>query len=253
MSKRILAIHAHPDDVEILAAGTLALLAKKGVTVTIVTMTPGDKGSMILGPEEISSIRRDEARKAAEMIGAEYQCVEFRDLEIFNDHEARSRVVELLRAVQPDIVLTSSPVDYLCDHEVTSALVRDACFAAPAPNYTTDSEPLARIPHLYFMDAVSGADRDGRPILPDFVVDITTTFTTKWGMLACHASQRDWLRVQHGIDNYMLVMERWAKACGARAGFAYGEGFRRYKGHPYPETPVLEELLGAEWICRLNQ
>lgn len=253
MSKRVLAIHAHPDDVEILAAGTLALLARRGVSVSIVTMTPGDKGSMILSADEIAAIRREEARKAADLIGADYQCAEFRDLEIFNDHDARSRVVEVLRLFRPDIVLTSSPVDYLCDHETTSALVRDACFGAPCPNYTTASDPLPRIPHLYFMDAVGGADRDGRPILPDFVVDITTTFQTKWEMLASHSSQREWLRAQHNMDNYMHSMERWAKACGARAGFPYGEGFRRYKGHPYPETPLFEELLGAELICRLNQ
>jgi len=253
MSKRILSVHAHPDDVEILAAGTLALLARMGHQITIVTMTPGDKGSMIHGAEEIAAIRRDEAEAAAKLIGAEYQCAEFSDLEIFVDHESRSRIVELLRVVRPDVVLTAPPVDYLCDHEATSVLVRDACFASSAPNYQTDSDPLPRIPHLYFMDAIGGADRDGRPVLPDFVVDISTTYQTKWNMLACHASQRDWLRSQHGMDNYMHTMERWSKICGARAGFPFGEGFRRYKGHPYPETPMLEELLGAELICRLNQ
>src|SRR6266852_3506650 len=133
MSKRILSVHAHPDDVEILAAGTLALLARMGHQITIVTMTPGDKGSMIHGAEEIAAIRRDEAEAAAKLIGAEYQCAEFRDLEIFVDHESRSRIVELLRVVRPDVVLTAPPVDYLCDHEATSVLVRDACFASSAP------------------------------------------------------------------------------------------------------------------------
>ncbi|MCL6506061.1 MAG: hypothetical protein K6T59_03460 [Bryobacteraceae bacterium] len=46
------------------------------------------------------------------------------------------------------------------------------------------------------------------------------------------------------------TMERWTRECGRRAGLEFGEGFRRYKGHPYPQTPLLEELLGSEWVVR---
>src|SRR5262245_364107 len=134
---RFLAIHAHPDDIEILAGGTLALLAGRGHQIAIATMTPGDCGSRELPPDEIASVRRREAADAAAKIGASYTCLEFRDLAIFNDDPSRRRVVETLRAHRPDVVLTASPVDYLCDHEITSALVRDACFCAPMPNYRT--------------------------------------------------------------------------------------------------------------------
>ena len=83
-----------------------------------------------------------------------------------------TEVTEALRQAAPDLVLTSSPVDYHCDHEAASALVRDACFAAPAPNYATRIEwaaaPLDRIPHLYFMDPVEGKDPEGRVVAPDF-------------------------------------------------------------------------------------
>ena len=170
MAKKILAIHAHPDDVEILAGGTLALLAAKGLAITIVTMTPGDCGSTKLPPEEIAAIRRREAASSAALIGAEYRCAEFRDLAIFSEDRARRRVVELLRQVRPDLVLTASPVDYLSDHEATSQLVRDACFAAPARNYHTGeanpAPPLPAIPHLYFMDPIGGVDRSGSPVVP---------------------------------------------------------------------------------------
>ena len=71
MSKHILSIHAHPDDAEILAGGTLALLASRGHKITIVTMTPGDCGSAELSAAEISTIRRKEAEHAAEVIGAD--------------------------------------------------------------------------------------------------------------------------------------------------------------------------------------
>ncbi len=248
MRKTILAIHAHPDDVEILAGGTLARLAAAGHRVLIVSMTPGDCGSRDRSPEEIAAIRRKEAAAAARHIGAEYRCAEFRDLAIFNDDPSRRRVTEVLRQKRPDVVLTASPVDYMCDHETTSMLVRDACFGAPAPNYAThhqDPAPaLSAIPHLYYMDPIGGVDRENRPVTPDFFVDITPHFGTKRNMLAEHASQREWLLQQHGMDDYLLTMERWTREIGQRAGVCFAEGFRQYKGHPYPETSLLEDLLG---------
>src|SRR3984885_4775369 len=83
---RILAIHAHPDDVEFQCAGTLALLKERGCAITIATMTPGDCGSAEHAPDEIAEIRRGEARKAAALLGAEYVCLEFRDLSIVVDN-----------------------------------------------------------------------------------------------------------------------------------------------------------------------
>src|ERR1700751_1771009 len=103
-SLRVLAIHAHPDDVEFQCAGTLALLREAGHAVTIATMTPGDCGSAVHDAEEIAAIRREEARAAATLIGADYLCLEFRDLAIFNDDESRRRVTECLRRTRPDIV-----------------------------------------------------------------------------------------------------------------------------------------------------
>lgn len=242
---RILSIHAHPDDAEILAGGTFALLAKDGHEIIIATMTPGDKGSDQLGPEQISAVRRMEALAAAAIIGAQYICAEFRDLEIFNDHPSRARVVDLIRQAVPDIVLTSAPSDYLTDHEVTSTLVRDALFAAPAPNYRTDTGAIDKIPHLYFMDPIEGLDRDHNPVTPDFIVDVSTVFEIKRTMLATHASQREWLLRQHGMDDYLLSMEAWTRQRGAEAGSDYGEGFRQYRGHPYPQSPLLQDLLGS--------
>jgi LmbE family N-acetylglucosaminyl deacetylase len=246
MKKTILAIHAHPDDVEILAAGALAQLAEEGYSVAIVSLTPGDCGSRERGPDDIAAIRRAEAAAAARRIGAVYRCAEFRDLAIFNDDAGRRRATGLLRDVRPDIVLAASPVDYICDHEAASALTRDACFAAAAPNYVTPSSApaLPAIPHLYFMDPIGGVDRAGRPVMADFYVDIGRQFETKRAMLAEHASQREWLRAQHGMDDYLLTMERWTREQGRRAGVEFAEGFRQYRGHPYPQSPLLEESLG---------
>ena len=253
----ILCIHAHPDDAEILAGGTLALLAKGGSAITIVSMTPGDCGSTAYGPEEIAAIRRREAAEAARLITSNYICGEFRDMAIFNDDRSRRRVTELLRRIRPEVVITASPVDYHCDHEATSILVRDACFGASAPNYKTGEEDAAEalpsIPHLYFVDSVGGVSRSGTVIEPDFFVDVKSTFAVKREMLAKHASQREWLKRQHGIDDYIETMENWTRERGLIAGIEYAEGFRRYPGHPFPQTPLLEELLGSKAIVHTRR
>jgi LmbE family N-acetylglucosaminyl deacetylase len=234
---------------EILAAGTLTHLAKRGHRITVVTMTPGDCGSAEHGPEEIAAIRREEAARAAAMIGAHYECAEFRDLAIFNDDASRRRVVELIRKIRPDIILTSAPSDYHCDHEATSVLVRDACFAVSAPNYRTGvAAPMEAIPHLYFMDSIEGTDRDGRPVKPEFGVNIEAYFEMKKEMLAAHASQRNWLLRQHGMDDYLRSMEEWTHHRGQTFGVRYAEGFRQYKHHPYPVTPLLQELVGEALV-----
>ena len=249
MSKRIVSIHAHPDDAEILAGGTLAHLALRGHRITIVTMTPGDCGSVEYGAEEIAAMRRAEAATASALIGADYVCAEFRDLAIFNDDPSRRRVTSLIRGLRPDIILTSAPSDYHCDHEATSVLVRDACFGVSCPNYKAgEAVALDRIPHLYFMDSIEGRDRDGRPVQPDFCVNVEETFEKKRAMLTAHASQRNWLMKQHGMDDYLRTMEEWTRWRGASCGVDLAEGFRHYKVHPYPGSPLLEELLGGSVV-----
>jgi LmbE family N-acetylglucosaminyl deacetylase len=244
---RIASIHAHPDDAEILAGGTLALLAAAGHEITIVTMSDGDCGSGEFTPEELSKIRKREAVASAGLIGAEYVWAGFHDLMIFSDDPARRTVTRVIRELKPDIVLTAAPSDYLSDHEATSQLVRDALFAAPIPNYATTpaSTPLDHIPHLYFMDPIGLADRNGVAVKPDFLIDVSSVISTKEQMLAQHESQRTWLKRQHGMDDYLEQMKRWTEARGASAGVAYAEGFRQYKVHPYPEGNLLGELLAG--------
>lgn len=244
---RIASIHAHPDDAEILAGGTLALLSRLGHEIEIVTLSAGDCGSAIHGPAEIASIRRAEAAASASLIEARYRWGGFCDMAIFSDDSSRRRVAGLLRELRPDVVLTAAPSDYLADHEATSQLVRDACFAAPIPNYRTQAQspPLPAIPHLYFMDPIGQQDRSGDRPLPEFTVDVASTLETKRAMLAKHESQRLWLQQQHGMKDYLQQMEDWTRECGARAGIVWGEGFRQYKIHPYPQEPLLQQALSS--------
>jgi LmbE family N-acetylglucosaminyl deacetylase len=211
-------------------------------------MTPGDCGSAEHDADAIATIRRAEARRAAALIDAECVCLEFRDLAIFNDDESRRRVTEALRRIRPQIILTAPPADYIADHEMTSLLVRDACFAAPCPNYATrqwePAPPLEKIPHLYFVDPLEGKDRDGKPVPVDFRVDVTRAFPTKRAMLACHESQRNWLMRQHGMDEYLEVQSAWGKYRGGEIGVSFAEGFRQFRGHPYPGDNLLLTLLG---------
>ncbi len=245
---RILAIHAHPDDIEFQCAGTLALLRDRGHEIFMATMTPGDCGSAEHDSEAISTIRRGEAAASAQKIGAEYHCLEFRDLAIFNDDPSRRRVVEFLRRVKPDLVLSAPPVDYMADHENTSMLVRDALFPSSVPNYATKQwEPapaLPRIPHLYFMDPLSGGNPEGRHTIPDFYVDVTTRYALKREMLACHESQRNWLRRQHGMDEYLESLDRSSTRRGTEIEVEHAEGFRQYLGHPFAKDNLLLTLLG---------
>ena len=211
------------------------------------TMTAGDCGSAELGPDEISTIRRQEAQASADVLGAEYLCGEFSDLAFDVDSDSRRRVTELVRKARPEIVITAPPVDYITDHEVTSRLVRDACFCAPVPNFRTHqgdpAPPLARIPHLYYVDPIEGVDWFGEAVPYDFVVDITTTFELKLQMLACHDSQRSWLRAQHGMDEYLESCRRWSTKRGTEINTPHGEAFRQHKGHPYPADNRLQQVL----------
>ncbi len=244
---RILAIHAHPDDIEFQCAGTIALLKRKGCAIVMATMTAGDCGSAELPPEEIAAIRRQEAQASADLLGAEYLCGEFPDLAFDVDTDSRRRVTELIRRARPDIVITAPPVDYMTDHEVTSRLVRDACFCAPIPNFTTHqwdpAAPIDHIPHLYYVDPIEGVDWYGESVPYDFVVDTSETIDLKLNMLACHDSQRSWLRTQHGMDEYLESCRRWSEKRGTDAGVPHGEAFRQHKGHPYPHDNRLLALI----------
>jgi LmbE family N-acetylglucosaminyl deacetylase len=248
MTNVVLSVLAHPDDAEFLCAGSLLRLRSLGWEVHIATMTPGDCGSAELPPDEISRVRRAEGQRAADLLGGRYHCVEERDLLVFYNERALERVTRLLRAVRPGLVLTHSPADYMLDHEMTSTVVRAATFAAPIPNFLPGRDlgpPLEHIPHLYYCDPIEGKDALGRDVPPDFIIDISGVIDQKAAMLACHASQRDWLLKHHGMDQYLHAMRTWSAQRGQAVGVGFGEGFRQHRGHSYPREDVLGEVLGG--------
>jgi LmbE family N-acetylglucosaminyl deacetylase len=257
-TKRILAIGAHPDDVEIMCSGTLFALHKLGLEVHVASLTLGDCGSVELSAEEIRSIRHREALKACEVLGATYHHAGFNDLCIFNDDNSNRRVTALLRQVDPSIVITHLPNDYMSDHEITSLLVRNACFYASIPNYETKANQVdgtLTIPYLYYAQPMEGIDIFGKKVIPQFYVDISGWIEQKLEMLACHESQRNWLRAHHGMDEYIETVRRFNTSLGQRASqvagrmMTYAEAFRQHRGHAYPNDNVIAKFLRESVIA----
>jgi LmbE family N-acetylglucosaminyl deacetylase len=245
---RVLAFGCHPDDVEFLCAGTLALLAQRGCEIHIAIMTGGDVGSATLPRAQIRELRLKEAQAAADVLGARFHFAGGEDLEVTYNDEYRRRAVRVMRAANPTIVFTLAPTDYLADHEETSRLVRNAAYIGPVPNYDcgTPTTPTSRIPYLYYANAVGGRDLFGRALPLSCAVDIATVMETKTKMLACHASQREWLRVIAKCDEYLDFMRKSVVNDGRRAGVAQAEGFIQHLGEGHPQAHVLKQLLGDQ-------
>jgi LmbE family N-acetylglucosaminyl deacetylase len=250
MDNIVLGILAHPDDAELMCAGTLSLLRKLGWEVHIATMAPGDKGTAEYTREEISKIRRAEATRAADVIGAYYHCLELEDVYILYNRDSINRTTGLIRSIRPSIVITASPDDYMIDHEVTSSIVQTACFASGIKNMEVDILPFEPVPWLYYCDPMEGKDKFGKPVIPSMFADITHEIEIKEKMLARHESQRNWLLTHHKIDEYILAMKRFAAQRGRQTGVDYAEGFRQHLGHGFPQENILEKLLGDKIILK---
>ncbi|MEJ7848253.1 MAG: PIG-L family deacetylase [Pyrinomonadaceae bacterium] len=252
-TKRVLAVGAHPDDVEIMCSGTLFLLKPLGYEIHVASLTLGDCGSNEHSAEAISRMRHEEAQAACTVLGAVYHCAGFSDLNIFNDDTGNRRVTALLRNVDPSIVFAHSSEDYISDHETASLLVRNACFYASVPNYKTrnltPAGHSAAVPYLYYAQPMENTDIFGKRITPQFYVDIGDFMRHKIEMLSCHESQRKWLLEHHGMDEYVesvrcgnaSLAERASQVSETAINFA--EGFRQHLGHAYPPDNILAMLL----------
>lgn len=244
-NKTVLSLGAHPDDAEFFCAGTLALLHQKGWEIHIATMAPGDCGTVQYSREEISRIRKGEAAKSAAILDGSYHCLEEGDIFILYDRQSLLKAIELMRKVKPAIVFTTSPSDYMVDHEMASKIAQTACFACGVVNVETPgAEPFEPIPHLYYMDAAEEKDKFGKEIKAGTIVDITGVIDTKNKMLCCHESQRHWLMTHHGMDEYVNMMKASGEKRGREISSDFAEGFRQHLGHAYPQDNILKAELG---------
>jgi LmbE family N-acetylglucosaminyl deacetylase len=230
----ILAVGAHPDDVELQCAGTLALYARRGDKVFIAISTNGDAGSSKLPRAEIAAVRESEARSSAALIGAELVWIGYRDEFLYENEQTRLRYIDLVREVKPDVIVTHDPQnDYHPDHTTTGQLLWNTRVMAAASNIETEHAPWEKIPDLYFMDTLGGIN-----FQPHEYVDITSTIDIKRRMLSQHKSQIEFMKAR-----YNMTMVEFMEICsgfrGLQASVRYAECFRRSITYPANYQRVL--------------
>ncbi len=222
----ILAIGAHPDDVEFLCAGTLARYAQRGDHVSIMVATNGNVGSPTLNQEEIATTRYQEALASAEILEAPLIWLGIDDEFLFNTRETRLQFIEGIRKANPDVIFGHAPSDYHPDHRTAGQMTIDCRIPVTVRLIETASAYLPRVPHVFLMDTIGGLD-----FVPEAFVDITDTFATKAAMLSQHQSQATWLRHLYGMD-YVEFMESLCRQRGQALGVRYAEAFRSVATYP---------------------
>ncbi|MFB3904004.1 MAG: PIG-L deacetylase family protein [Acidobacteriota bacterium] len=224
---RVLAIGAHPDDIEINCAGTLARFAEQGHRVTMAVFTSGNMGDLEVEPDRLAGIRKREAEASATQIGARLLWAGVTDELVFPSQEQRSIMIDVLREADPDVILTHSPNDYHPDHCYVSQLVFDSYFQKGLPHIANQKRPACRFgqAQIYHMDNIGGIN-----FLPTEYVDITAVFETKKRMLECHQSQVGPMKELANTDMAQLI-EVQARFRGFAAGCVMAEGFRRVEAY----------------------
>ena len=223
---KVLAISAHPDDVEIACSGTLCKCVQRGDRVTICHMSNGNLGHRIIPPEELAEIRKEEARLAGALAGIKVICAGFGDLDLFDeDRRCRDRLTDIIKEEDPDFIITHDPEDYMPDHVAVSKLAFDASFAATLPNYPNSVKRVARAVPIFYMDTLAGVN-----FLPEYYVDITSSIEMKLKMLECHQSQLHWMREHDGID-FADMVRVCSKYRVFQCGVGYAEAFRLCKAY----------------------
>ena len=211
---------AHPDDVEIACAGTLARCIERGDAVSMIVMCNGNSASTSLGPEELAAVRSRELKDAAKVLGVETLIeLGLPDFGVWLQGETLFKLTDAIRQVRPEVVITHFDADYGSDHNHTVKLVQDATLAASVPGVKTEHPPIPKIPYLYMMEPLGGYG-----FQPQVYVDVTTTFKIKIEMLECHRSQMEWMSRYGGMDTREYI-ETVARFRGYQAGVKYAEGF----------------------------
>jgi LmbE family N-acetylglucosaminyl deacetylase len=188
---RVIAFGAHPDDCDIRAAGTAALLTKLGVAVKFVSVTNGDAGHQTMRDGELAKRRLAEAKESARRLGIQYDVLDNHDGQLLPTLDVRKQIIREIRSWKADVVLSPRPNDYHPDHRYTGVLVQDAAYMVVVPSVTPEVPALRKNPvFLYYED---GFQRPN-PFRPDIAVAIDDAIDQKVDALDAHVSQfYEWL------------------------------------------------------------
>jgi LmbE family N-acetylglucosaminyl deacetylase len=248
----VLAIGAHPDDIEFMSAGTLLLLKAAGCETHYINVANGSCGTVEYDAKTTRRIRAEEGRRAAKVLGAHFHASLVDDLEIFYDLKTVRRLAAVIREARPGIVLTHSPYDYMEDHTNTCRLAVAAAFTHGMPNFKTvpsrppydgDMVVYHWMPHGY-------QDQLRKKVIPGAYVNTTSVHETKLAALSEHRSQQHWLDTSQGMNSYLAFMDAASRKLGAWSKkFKHAEGFRRHLhlGYAAKEIDPLANLLGKNY------
>ncbi|PTD15572.1 bacillithiol biosynthesis deacetylase BshB1 [Flavobacterium columnare] len=223
MKLDILAFGAHPDDVELGCAGTLAKEASLGKKVGIVDLTRGE-----LGTRGTAEIRDLEALKAAEILKVKIrENLNFKDGFFSNDEQHQLQVIKMIRKYKPEIVLCNAVQDRHIDHPKGSSLVSDACFLSGLPKIKTELEgqyqeawrPKKVYHYIQWMN-----------IKPDFAVDISGFIELKMQSILAYSSQfydpnSSEPETPITSKNFLESVQYRAQDLGRLIGTDFAEGF----------------------------
>ena len=244
----VLAAATHPDDIEFMMAGTLLRLKDAGCEIHLWNLANGCCGSATLSREEATNLRWEEAQASATLAGGTPHRPLFDDLDIYYDAPSVARAAAVVRQIQPDIILTQSPQDYMEDHQNTTRLVVTGAFTRAMKNFVTNPPTATCDKPVALYHALPHGLNDGlrQPVVPHFFTDIGPVLARKRAMLACHASQKEWLDVTQGMDAYLDEMERMCRDVGRMSEkYEYAEGWRRHShlGFGLEDFDPISDLL----------
>jgi len=218
---KVLAIGCHPDDIEFLCAGTLLKYKKEGHEVYICHVANGNMGHMEINPPALRELRLNEAKNSGLVAGIEVLTCDIDDLTLdSSDMNQVLEVVKIIRKVNPDVIITHSPNDYMKDHNEVSKMVFDASFKASVPHFAQHLKGKSSLTPIYYMDTISGFD-----FQPTEYVDISEFMDRKIQMLEEHKSQVKWIREYNNV-NIAEKVKALARFRGMQCGVEFAEGFR---------------------------
>ena len=218
----VLAIGAHPDDLEFMCAGTLLKCKDRGDKIFVALTTSGNTGSNVIPTkEETAATREAEQLACSEYYGAETMFLRFDDEGLLDTPETRRAVLNAIRWADPDLILCNPPWDPSPDHGMTGKLVTEVLLSVGGQLHDSDYPPMTKQPCVFFYS------KDAQLDFPaDIYVDITDYMDTKRKLCTMHTSQYEWIAATSGSDDYFeRACEIRSRYAGLLADCPYAEGF----------------------------